>query len=209
MAYFAQTLTSGPQTVTVVPTDWNRTADWIRNASKPLVATFPDATMFSANLSVTQNPGDFAGYGTNGFGTMMCWRFEKARIYVWYQDVTCNAVYDCNRQSAMGDAPNAPTPSIANDNGDSQTSNNIALGVGLGVGIPSLLVAIIGVWQAKVRGMLPGFSHSEGATSRESDTESRSGVLFEHPRGPDLTIAPTIELSEGIGDRPLQPTITA
>jgi hypothetical protein len=61
MAYYAQTLTQKPQTVTVVPTAWNQTADWIRNASEPLWATFPDAAVFSANLSVTQNPGDFAG----------------------------------------------------------------------------------------------------------------------------------------------------
>jgi hypothetical protein len=60
MAYYPQTLTKAPKTVAVVQSFYNQTAMWIRNDST-LSATFPDAIVYSANLSGAQNQGDLAG----------------------------------------------------------------------------------------------------------------------------------------------------
>jgi hypothetical protein len=140
---------------------------------------------------------------------MTCWRFEKVKIYSWYNDVSCNAAYDCNHQGAVGDTADAPQPSAGDDdNGETQKSNKIALGVGLGVGIPSLLVAIIGVWQAKIRGKIPGFHRQEDVIGGENNTGSGSGALFDGQNGPESTHASTIELGTGRDDWPLQAITT-
>lgn len=51
-----------------------------------------------------------AGYGTNGLFDFNCWSYEPTNIYTWYNQVKCDAVYDCNHQQQAGDGPDAPGP---------------------------------------------------------------------------------------------------
>ena len=61
MAYYPQTLTSLPATVTVVESAFNETVLWTNETLAPISATFPDAVTFSVNLTHTNKQGDFAG----------------------------------------------------------------------------------------------------------------------------------------------------
>jgi len=84
-------------------------------------------------------------------------------LYTWYNDVKCNAVYDCNRPGSTGDsqsfnASRTTAAVVSTMTGDpvgggdvsggtsaSDESDHIALGVGIGIGVPSLIAAIAAV----------------------------------------------------------------
>lgn len=209
MAYYAMTLTSAPDTVAVVPTPQNRTAVWARNGTNPLSATFPDGTVFTANISATIK-SDFAGVGSNGFGSFDCWKYDRAALYKWYNGMTCDAVYDCNHQSHAGDditlnatgTVAAPNPTMTSDppgnndrkDSDSKKSNDISLGVGLGLGIPTFLATIAGVWyasrQPRIREYLhslnPVHGNSSGRPVRGSSTEQQVQNDAENAGGSEL-----------------------
>jgi len=176
MAYYERTITSAPNTVTVIPTPRNETAVWIRN--EPLSATFPDGVIFTANISAARLEGEFAGTASNGFNPPFnCWKFDKKALYTWYNAVTCDATYDCNHQNGPGDSQSPNTtgttaiPQPTRESESSDRSNNIALGVGIGIGVPSLIAALAAVWYASKRYDI--MAHLHLASLRGDDTAMR------------------------------------
>ncbi|KAF1976615.1 hypothetical protein BU23DRAFT_30992 [Bimuria novae-zelandiae CBS 107.79] len=184
MAYYSLGITSNPDTVTVVPTHRNVTAVWAdRNSSEPLTATFPDGIFFKANLSARN---DLARLGYNDFTSFNCWKYNRTQIYSWYNDVTCDAVYDCNHQAAAGDpasinatATSSSTPpanTSRTSNSDDNKSNEIALGVGIGLGLPSIIVTIVGVWLAWKKAIEHRRGSHAGSTSPQMASNSSSSA---------------------------------
>jgi hypothetical protein len=93
---------------------------------------------------------------------MNCWKYDMDSLYTWYNGVICDAVYDCNRQGAVGDSPDALRPPDEDGNGDAKKGNNIALGVGIGLGVPTLLATLVGVvkpWRRRAMGLLHSSKH--------------------------------------------------
>lgn len=204
MAYYSLGITSKPETVTVVPTPRNTTAVWAnRNSTNSsfVEAIFPDGTYFRAALSTEK---DFAGLGYNSFRSFNCWKYKVTHLYAWYSDVTCDAVYDCNHQAAAGDdkALNATTtsptsgppetiPAAPRLEDKDKRSNDIALGTGIGIGLPSVIVAIIGVLVARNRKNKQSSQPAEGTKNGAASTQAgirepkkRSAPAATIPQGP-------------------------
>lgn len=211
MAYYRYGLASVPDTIAVVPSPQNETATWIRNSSDPVSAVFPDGTRFVADLSNTTQQGQYAGTGNNGWGTFRCWSYYVGSMYTWYDSVTCDGVYDCNRQVGAGDPgmPNATatvmfTPSAtAARNGDqdqdsnSQKSNDIALGVGIGIGLPTLFVTLLSIWFKRPTKL---FKHLPlGSTSSEERSEDGQGREEKNIEGDGQDKIDAIKKTEDIG----------
>lgn len=186
MAYYSIGINANPDAVAVVATPHNKTAIWAnrnRNSTSSdfVEATFPDGVFFRANLSTER---ELAGIGYNNYKSFSCWKYKVPRLYSWYKDVNCDAVYDCNHQAAAGDdkalnatatstAPDPPETAPSNPRPEDKKSNDIALGVGVGLGLPSIIVAIIGVLVAR---------NKKAKHSSQSAGTNNNGVGIAQPR---------------------------
>jgi hypothetical protein len=198
-AYYSLGITSKPESVTVVTTAYNKTVIWAnRNSTNSsfIEATFPDGEYFRVTLSTER---DLAGLGHNSFGSFNCWKYKVSFLYAWYNDVTCDAVYDCNHQAAAGDnkalnatttstASGPPETSPATPRSEDKRSNDIALGTGIGIGLPGIIIAIIGVLVARNRKIKqssqPAEGHKNGAASMQA------GVREPNKRGASAAAIP-------------------
>lgn len=166
----------------------NETALWAdRNSTNSsfVEAIFPDGTYFRATLSTEK---DFAGLGYNSFRSFNCWKYEVTHLYAWYSDVTCDAVYDCNHQAAAGDdkalnatttptASGPPGTSPATPRSEDKRSQDIALGTGIGIGLPGVIVAIIGVLIARNRKNKQSSQPTEGDNNETASIQAGAQEL--------------------------------
>ena len=216
MAYYSLGITANPEAVAVVPTPHNKTAIWAnrnRNSTSSdfVEATFPDGVFFRANLSTEK---DLAGIGHNNYKSFSCWKYKVPRLYSWYRDVNCDAVYDCNHQAAAGDdkalnatavstAPDPPETAPSTPRPEDKKSNDIALGVGVGLGLPSIIVAIIGVLVA--RNKKAKHSSQSAGTNSNGAGSAQPGVRVPNSGAASATVVPQGPPSVTQGSAPAPP----
>ncbi|KAK0625452.1 hypothetical protein B0T17DRAFT_617542 [Bombardia bombarda] len=149
MAYFNGTPGNSPTDVAVVITTPGQAALWVNSNTSAL---FTDTGVtFTATLGPRVAEGQYAGNGTNGYGTFSCWARFLSLLYS-YDGTTCNQVYDCDHEAAPAVLPTplataaAETPTSTpqtTDSGGSGISEAALIGIIVGV-VGTLAVAAAG-----------------------------------------------------------------